>query len=413
MKISKNIILAVSSIFLFLLIFELGTRPFIKPSPKCYGVLWGKELPPFKITFGDKFQADYDQLAVGWVVDGQQMTKGDLWGILKEDPVLGFVPVENAVSRNGWWQSNNWGARAREDISKNILPGKKRIIIFGDSFTNCSRVPQEETWPFFLNQKSDNLEFVNLGVDGYSMGQSFLRYENLRNKIDYDVAVLVFVPGLDLWRDINVLRQLDGWENYPLFSRFIVRQNKLELISRPYKTYEDLQRNNFSDCSDVLKNYLRAYDRSYFTAKYESPPFIGGLISYKLLATVICQFQKKNLFKNMMNNNSEAIIVTQKIFEKINTEANGDNKKFILVYLPTAQDIRKYATDPLFRRQYVDMVSLSEKKGIICLNLMDDFLKLPPDQFDFARDGVHYGPKSNKIISKIMWEKLNYMGAGQ
>ena len=41
------------------------------------------------------------------------------------------------------------------------------------------------------------------------MGQAFLRYGQIRNTLDYDIVLLMFVPAEDLWRDINTLRSLE------------------------------------------------------------------------------------------------------------------------------------------------------------------------------------------------------------
>lgn len=408
METLKNITLLFISIIVCLLLFESGIRVFIKPSGKCYGTLWGDELPPFKLKMGHKFHTNYDEeVADGVIISGKKMSKGDLWGISEEDPVMGYAPKKNAVSLNGLWQSNNWGARSRQDLSKNKPLDVQRIILFGDSFTNCSRISQEETWPFLLNDKGENQEFVNFGVDGYSMAQCLLRYESLKDQIDYDVVMLVVSPSTDLWRDINVLRQLGHWENYPLVPRFILKHDQLELVQSPYRTYEDLEKENASHVSEVLRKYLRAYDRLYFVLQYESPPFVGELISYKLFARMIYQIQSKWLFRYMMGKDSEAVRVSQKIFEKMDSMAKRDHKKFVLVYLPALWDVKEYGRNPRYRRHYDEMVSLGAKAGLVHIDLMGDFLNLETGQLDTAFDGAHYGPHANKTIAEILWKKLS------
>ena len=326
-----------ASVILCLLLFECTARFFIKPSPECYGILFnnielppftlkmgnrffvgndlpwrrsyslgarspmGRELPPFAPKMVNRFHADDGHPTDYVIVDGKRITKGDIFGIMAEDPVLSYTPKENAISHNGWWRSNNLGARSPTDMAKSIPLGKQRVIVFGESFTDCAGVPEGETWPFFLNNKSKNVEFFNFGVGGYSMGQCLLRYETIRNKADYDIAMLVFVPSADLWRDINVLRQLQGWQNYPLMPRFIVEDNQLKLIKSPYKTYDEFQRENKDRLSAPLKEYLRAYDRLYFSLEYESPPFWGESIFYKLLARAVYVHQSKSLWRNMMD----------------------------------------------------------------------------------------------------------------
>lgn len=408
-KTFQNTFLLCLSLLVCLLLFELIARIFVKPSEKCYGALFNIELPPFKIkTSGRKPLANYDEWYKGIMVGGKKITNGDIRGILEENKVLGYAPKENAVSFNGWWQSNNVGARSRKDISKNILPGMKRIIIFGESLTNCSRVTQEETWPFFLSSKNKDVEFVNFGVEGYSMGQCLLRYQIVKDKIDYDMVLLVFSPRVDLDRDINVLRQFLNWHNYPSLPRFVVENNKLKLIESPYKTWDDFFNDNKEGCSDILRNHLRAYDRFYFKVLYESNSLINKSIIYKLLATGFSAFHHKFSIYGFMKPNSEAMTVSRKIFEEMNSEAEHDGKKFVLVLLPDSykKGAMIYKNHYLFRKEYDELVNSVKKEGIICIDLVKDFIKLKPEELDVGYDGSHYGPKANKIISELIWKKL-------
>jgi len=402
----QNLILLIISLFTCLLLFEIGIRFAIKPADQCYGTLFGRELPPFKVKIGKKFHANYDEWVNKLVVNGEKITKGDLWSMLEEEPFIGYIPKKNSRSKNGWWQSNNLGARSRYDMEKKLLPGKQRLIIFGESFTSCSRVKQEETWPFFLNNKSENVEFVNFGVDGYGMGQSFLRYEMLRSQIDYNAVIFVFVPNEDLWRDVNVLRQLNGWQHYPLLPRLIIRGNQLELVKSPYNSYDDLERENSGYCSVRLKNYLRAYDRFYFIPKYESPPIIGRLVFYKLLARWYYSFQYRTLLSDIKKIDFEEAKILIKMFDKIEFQEKRDGVKFVLVILPYQNDLENYRNDVKFRRQYDELVSVFKQRGVICIDLMSDFLKLQPGQFDTGYDGSHYGPNLNRFIAESLWKRL-------
>lgn len=406
-KVFQNIFLILASLLSSLCFFELSSRAFLKPSNRCYGSLFKKDLPPFKIPIGDQFHENFDEPLDGVVIQGKKMTKGDFWGILIEEPTLGYAPKENAVSLNGWWQSNNVGARSRTDTSQSVEPGKKRVLIFGDSFTNCSRVHQEDAWPFLMNQDAENegIEFLNFGVDGYGMGQCLLRFENLKSKIDYDVVALVLSPSADMLRDINVLRQLQGWENYPLMPRFILEGEVLRLIPSPYRNYGELQAENADHASDVLKKHLSTYDRLYFKMKYESPPWVGRLISYKLLAKAIYQFQSGSLIEGVLKKDSEARIVIQKIAGKMDEELRRVDKKFVMIFLPGNEDLENYYQSQQWAADYDDMVASIRKEGIATVDLMRDLMQAR-GELDKAYDGWHYGPKTNHRISDLLRKHL-------
>ncbi|MBF0485397.1 MAG: SGNH/GDSL hydrolase family protein [Candidatus Omnitrophica bacterium] len=402
-RIFQNILLLAACCVIGVLTFECVSFFFIKQSPRSYGLFLKRDLPPFKIKLLDNPNAEDDKAINDVVVNNQKITWGDLRGVAREDEILGYAPMENRVSRNGWWQSNNLGATSREDTEAKTPPGKKRVIIFGESFANCWGVPLEESWPFFMNKKSGKWEIVNFAVSGYSMGQCLLRFENIKQKLDYDKVILAFVPSVDLWRDVNVLRQLRGWAKGPVMPRFIVDHDQLKLVQSPYKTWRDALEDNASGISETLKRHLQAYDRFYSSSQYESPPGIGALVSYKLLASVIHDFKEKLLLRNMGRPGSEARAVTQRIIERMNNETKRAGKEFILVYIPTKEDIGYYKNNRAFARQYDEMVLSTSRLGITAIDLMKDLVKADPLQMDCSYDGSHYGPKANKMIAELLW----------
>jgi len=80
------------------------------------------------------------------------------------------------------------------------------VLVFGDSFASGSRVPQEAAWPAVLEAGTPGLEVVSLGVDGYGLAQSWLRYRALGGAVAHDVVVLTLSPRADLERDAATTR---------------------------------------------------------------------------------------------------------------------------------------------------------------------------------------------------------------
>ena len=106
--------------------------------------LVGVPLPPLRIVNpAGPSEINLEAWYSGLVVDGKKIAFGDLWGYRRPDPVLAYTIKENTISVNGWWQSNNIGARSRSDTGSGIPKGKKRFLLFGESFGEGTRVRQE------------------------------------------------------------------------------------------------------------------------------------------------------------------------------------------------------------------------------------------------------------------------------
>ena len=403
-----NIALLLVAIAASVICIELAGHALVKPSNTAFGTFRGRELPPMRIIRADvRPLLNSSSRSEGLIVDGKEMTRGDLRGFFRLDPTLGYTYQEDVTSINNWWQSNNVGARARTNVQRSVPTNRTRIVIFGESFAHGSRLPQENAWPSIMNARSKTFEVVNFAVDGYSMAQSLLRYRQIRQRLDYDVALLVFVPEADLWRDVNTLRQLYNphWEA-PLVPRFIVRDSELSLVPALYADPLDLWRRNANRSSPELHDYLRTYDRLYFPYKYEEPPVIGKSLFYKLLARASWMRQDRELKASLMNPQGEALQVSRAIFDSMQEQALVDDAAFGLIILP----FEHHWWDDTTRRADVEawnkMVSFVCENQILCIDLLPKLGKLQLQDVDRAFDDWHFGPKMNGHIASAMKDVL-------
>src|SRR5947199_81418 len=206
---------------------EVVLRVCVTPAPHSAGRLFGSELPPVQLIPPEPPRPARRDAQPG------RIRFDDLSGLVRDDVVLGYTSREHAISTNGWWQSNNVGARARRDTAATTAPGTTRVLVSGDSFAAGSRVPQESAWPAVLEAADPGLEVVNFGVDGYSLAQSLLRYRGVGASLAHDVVILTLSPRADLWREVNTLRALAGWRSYRVMPRFVL-DDGLKLVPSPY-----------------------------------------------------------------------------------------------------------------------------------------------------------------------------------
>jgi hypothetical protein len=117
------------------------------------------------------------------------------------DRDLGWAPLEN-VSHNDkkrgfFLHQNQFGLRGPDDMQLNKTPGRKRVLVLGDSYVWGVSASQDD---LFTNSRvhGTNDEFINCGVSGYGTDQEYLFYLRTGQKFDVDQVVLVFTPYNDV-----------------------------------------------------------------------------------------------------------------------------------------------------------------------------------------------------------------------
>lgn len=408
----QNLALVIGSIIFALVAIEVGGRLLMQPSEVGSGALFGRDLPPLRITGVDEAPA-YDPGAWhgGLIVDGRRISHGDQHGIFRPDPLLGLAYQEGATSASGWWQSNNVGARATYDVDRAVAAGTTRVLVFGESFAQGSRLPQDQAWPNMIDDRNADLQVLNFAVDGYSMGQALLRFQQVRELLDYDVVVLMFVPDADLWRDINVVRDLAerGWRPPIVLPRFVLDAGALKLVPPLYANPFDVYSRNAGGISRELHDHLLRYDRFYYPESFRAPPMLGASVLYRLITYARWVQKRRAMRANLMDPSGEAMQVSRAIFSTMRGLAADDGALFILAILPVEFKWREGS----HRRQWQDMVSFVCPTGIGCVDLLDDLQHLPVGDYDYAHDNSHFGPGINARIAAVIEAAFLHAVAGE
>lgn len=115
--------------------------------------------------------------------------------IRRFDRDLGWVPLANDIGQSV--HQNQFGLRGPDDIRLEKTPGRKRILVLGDSYVWGVGANQDD---LFTNPKvhGTNDELINCGVPGYGTDQEYLFYLSTCQQFDVDQVVLVFTPDNDV-----------------------------------------------------------------------------------------------------------------------------------------------------------------------------------------------------------------------
>lgn len=154
------------------------------------------------------------------------------------------------------YQFNNSNCRDKVDYFNKIKKGKRRITIFGDSFTIGQGIEDiDDRFSNILAQKLNNVEVHNVAKDGASSASQLLQLKETKDK-GYELDIVILAYCLN---DIDYLIP----EAEPIYERIHAFNNGLNLLEKQsyfinwlsfrYFAYKDPDLIHYSDF--VLKGY--------------------------------------------------------------------------------------------------------------------------------------------------------------
>src|SRR4051794_2044350 len=123
------------------------------------------------VKAADLLPFPYDRSGLDKIADGQTY--------IAFDQQLGWsiAPSMVGVAPKATYRSNAEGIRALREYSPRPPETGPRIAAFGDSFTHCDDVENDECWTSQLESSTPGLEVMNFGVSGFAPDQAWLRYQ--------------------------------------------------------------------------------------------------------------------------------------------------------------------------------------------------------------------------------------------
>jgi hypothetical protein len=152
--------------------------------------------------------------------------------IYEYHPVVGFRFVPGISSRvqheSGGYlvKTNSTGFRSPHEFLSAPMPGKKRVLLFGDSFTAGEGVSNGYRYGDFLESMVTDLEVYNFGLPATGPDQHYLIYREFARDIVHDLLVIaVFVE--------NIRRVASRYRYY------LNDAGQTVLYAKPYYTLDD------------------------------------------------------------------------------------------------------------------------------------------------------------------------------
>jgi len=171
-------------------------------------------------------------------------------GFTVYDPELGWrlAPSRETVFKGAHFTvrvSHNADGLRDRPYPREREPGRRRVLVLGDSFVWCWGVEQERCFTERLEAALGDTDVINAGVPGYSTAQELLFYEREGRRYRPDLVLLVFVPN-------DVVENLRG-----LGPRFRLEDGQLVATNVPVPRRKD-----------ALGEWLNAHSRVFAELNY-------------------------------------------------------------------------------------------------------------------------------------------------
>jgi hypothetical protein len=344
------------------------------------------------------------------------------------DSELGWIRKPNTthteMGENGetFWTTNQKGARTNPSFE-----GKKaKISCFGDSFTFCRQVNDDETWEYFLSSLT-NSNIENFGVGNYGIDQAILRLKREFKKDETENVILAVVPD-------TISRIVSVWKHYYEYGntfgfkpRFVLNNSNLKLIDNPINDiskFEDYQKflpfirkydffykNKFKReilkfpfSISILKNIKRNFGIIYWILKLRKLINIPKEISWKPMKIIMGINLK---WRIKLYKDEKTVFLLEKIIEEYVNLSKRNNFNGYFVFLPQKDDILFIKKNFHFYEEFTNKII--KNYNLKVLDVTNELLKednLDELYSDNNEYGGHFSKKGNEKIAQILYKQL-------
>ena len=334
------------------------------------------------------------------------------------DSELGWIRKPNTTNteknKNGeaFWSINSIGARTNPEFESQ----KSTISCYGDSFTFCRQVNDNETWEHYLS-KLEKTNVKNFGVGNYGVDQSILRLEREFTNNQTDIVILAVVPD-------TICRIVSSWKHYYEYGntfafkpRFILKNDEIKIIKNIidqqqkfdffYKQKFLKEKITFPYSFNIFRNMKRNFSillwvtNIFFCRKLGKDISDFEWESMKIIMDINLKWRLR-LFQN-----TDVITLFQKILERFSRYGLSENFVSIFIFIPQKDDIEFIKKNYHFYKNFIDIIN--GINGIFFIDITEKFLKASNLNELYSDDnqyGGHLSKYGNKLVAEIIYEQL-------
>lgn len=347
------------------------------------------------------------------------------------DSELGWIRKPNTSkkeknkSSSSEWSINSKGCRTNPGFEDK----PSFISCYGDSFTFCRQVNNNETWEHFLSQ-INNSNVQNFGVGNYGIDQSLLRLKKEFSKNSTKIVIIGVVPD-------TISRIMSYWKHYYEYGNTFAFKPKFKLengklILLPNKIDDPEKFHN-------VKNYLQEIQKEdyFYKLKFSKEiikfPYVFTLLknlkrNFSIIYWVLLiQFKKSrskeishiewNPMKLIMDinlnwrislyKNKDSLELFSSILEEFSVFSKKENFIPIFTLIPQKDDLLYIKNHYNFLNDFLN--SLKKVQNLHVIDIISEFMK-ESNLDELYSDENEYGGHPNQIGNKLISEIIqNYL----
>jgi len=336
--------------------------------------------------------------------------------------------VKGVGEHKSTYSTSNYSTNS---LSERNNPGHeqliKKIITYGDSYTFCRHVNDDETWQWFLSEHT-NTNVVNLGVGNYGLDQAYVKMNKtvLDHKDTAEVVIMTVVPET-IVRIVNVWKHFYEYGNiYGFKGRYFYKEKDLVWIDN---IINDVLIEKKNDWVNKIKEQDYCYENKFKKDILTFPYSLSLIKSYKRnLLLIYYLLQKKFLslmgltndkiannawnhvmkcnhnFTKSLYKNKEVLNLLKTIVRKFAKSARDLNLKPIFLMIPYLEDLNKSDNSSLYYVEFINEI----KNNVTTIDLGEVFVKKGNVNDLYVSDsiGAHLNKSGNKIVADTIKDIL-------
>lgn len=349
------------------------------------------------------------------------------------DPELGWIRKPNSSHEEKGkfssikWTINQKGART----NRGFEDFKATISCYGDSFTFCRQVNDNETWEHYLS-KLQNTNVPNFGVGNYGIDQSLLRIKREFPKNRTKIVILAVVPD-------TISRIMSYWRHYYEYGNTFAFKPKFVLSGNNLKLQKNIidhesKFNSYHKHLPEIKKLDFFYAQKFRKEKLHFPYAITIFKNFKRNFSIIYWVTKIQFMKKFHQGISEIEWYPMRIIMRINLKwrvklyknecvvallfailkefasySKEQNFNPIFLFLPQKDDILFIKKNYHFYEDFLQHLENIDRLTFI--DITKHFLKISNLDELYSDDneyGGHLTNKGNQAVASIIHDALKH-----